>query len=144
MPPPVEIRANSREKKKSRCTEMCDPANKEVEDPSPIDVFRSKGNIADEISNVIQRHEDHRKSANEVDGADSSIAIFESRAINRRRISCHRCLQTRLSQDKRADMRTQEEVLIRVGIGALRQTGTPRSTPKLYGGHDVRLLQRAN
>src|SRR5579859_7813784 len=143
MPPPVEIRANSREKKKSRCTEMCNPANKEVEDPSPIDVFRSKGNIADEIPNVIQRHEDHRKSANEVDGADPSITTLECQAINRRRINCHRCLQTRLSQDKRAGKELKRG-MNRVGIGALRQTGAPCSTPKLYGGHDVRLLQRAN
>jgi hypothetical protein len=72
MLPPVEVRAHSREKEERRRAEMCDPANQKVAPPGLRDVFRFKGDIADEISGMVEGHDDHRQAANNVDRGDAS------------------------------------------------------------------------
>jgi hypothetical protein len=74
----VKVCADSHEKEESRSAEVRHPADQEVEHPGLVDVFRFKGDIADEIARVVEGHEDHGEASNKVDGADAPIALVGS------------------------------------------------------------------
>src|SRR5713226_4348826 len=73
VPQPVEERAGAGEKEENRRTEMRHPAGEEQSRPCSRQVFRIECLVAEEIPCVIQSHDHHRETAQEIDRFQPSV-----------------------------------------------------------------------
>src|SRR5580692_5869562 len=79
MPYSTQICAYSSKKEKSVRAQVSYPSDEKVESPGLVNILRFEGNVADEITRVIEGHEYHDKASQDIDGSHASSALIGNR-----------------------------------------------------------------
>ena len=72
---PDHVRARAREEHKYGCAEVCHPSRHVPARRRELGIQRVEGRRAEVVASVVERHHNHRQTAEDVDGSDASVLL---------------------------------------------------------------------